>query len=207
LVFDQVGDQWIAVTTKPGKCYNVDAEQWDVVILQAQPNGSFTGEWAQTTTNGCYLTRTATYTRAGDTNVSALPDPENQAPRVISPGQALHGRYHLKTEFSNKVVQEFDSTVRSDCLRTGDRCFSYFLDADGTGQPYVFSNGKWIENTQFNGKCSNGETAQTKNFVSVLLPQPPQDPITQAAGAGTQLNDGTACGNLTLDQTWARIGD
>jgi serine/threonine protein kinase len=207
LVFDQVGDQWIAVTTQPGKCYNVDAEQWDVVILQPQAGGTFTGEWAQTTTNGCYLTRTATFTRTADTNVSKLPDPENQAPRVISPGQALHGRYHVKTDFSNKVVQEFDGNVRTDCLRTGERCFSYFLDADGTGQPYVFANGKWIENTQFDGKCSNGETARTKNFVSVPLPQPAQDPITQAAGAGTQLNDGSACTDLTLEQSWARIGD
>ena len=69
---------------------------------------------------------TVTFTRTGDVDVNSLPDPASQPPRVVSPAEALHGRYHQTETHTNGEKDESDPSVRTDCLRTGDRCMSYF---------------------------------------------------------------------------------
>jgi hypothetical protein len=121
VVFDDVGGRWLAVATSPGKCRNLDSERWNVISLQPRPDGTMSGEWRSSTSHGCYRTRTVTFTRTADTDVGVLTDPAGQPPRVVSPAEALHGRYHSEISYPSGHKQEDDYGVRTDCLRTGER--------------------------------------------------------------------------------------
>jgi serine/threonine-protein kinase len=95
MVFDKVGDSWLAVSTSTASCKGVeDSEAWNAIWLDPESDGTMSGESTQSTNNGCYNKRTVTFTRTGDTDLSTLPDPARQAPRVVSPAAGLHGRYH-----------------------------------------------------------------------------------------------------------------
>ena len=58
------------------------------------PDGTLSGEYSSTTSKGCTAKRAVTFTRTADVDVTSLPDPAGQPPRVVSPAEALHGRYH-----------------------------------------------------------------------------------------------------------------
>jgi hypothetical protein len=122
VVFDDVGGRWLAVVTSPEKCRNLDGEWWDVVWLQPRPDGTMSGEWIATSSPGCYGKRNVTFTRTADVDVTSLPDPASQPPRVVSPAEALHGRYHSEINWADGEFQKYDYGVRTDCLRTGERC-------------------------------------------------------------------------------------
>lgn len=127
LVFDDVGGRWFAVGTGSGTCRGAPAERWQVFTLQPRPDGTLVGEYSSTASNGCVSKRDVTFTRTADIDVTGLPDPATQGPRVVSPAEALHGRYHhTVTYLRTSGKQEYDFAVRTDCLRTGDRCMSYF---------------------------------------------------------------------------------
>src|SRR5262249_18504335 len=53
LVFDDIGERWIAVTVTNVKCQNQDAEEWNLVWLEPHPNGAMAGEWISDA-GGCY---------------------------------------------------------------------------------------------------------------------------------------------------------
>ncbi len=94
------------------------------------------------------LKRSVTFTRTGDVDLSSLPDPATLPARVVSPAQALHGRYHISRTFSRWLSpQQEDQAVTTDCLRTGDRCMSYF-HSPSTDTPLVFSAGDWMLNVE-----------------------------------------------------------
>ncbi len=126
LVFDKIGDRWIAVTNSQGKCKDMDGELWNSLSLQPGPDGAMSGDFSQTQSNGCLSKRTVTLRRTGDVDLSSLPDPATQSPRVKTPADALHGRYHEVLKLH--TVHEYDNGVRTDCLRNGTRCMSYFVD-------------------------------------------------------------------------------
>ena len=175
VVFDDVGGAWLAVAVTQGSCRNAATEAWEVWLLQPRPDGTLTGEYSYTDPAGCDAKRTVTFTRTGDTRVDLLDDPARLPARVVSPAQALHGRYHLTTIFANSSKSEFDVAVRTDCLRSGDRCMSFFYGS--VLVPLVFDNGQWTQNRQFDSPCSAGGTSHIKVTAEYPLPAPPQDPI------------------------------
>jgi serine/threonine-protein kinase len=205
LVFDDVGGHWLAVATSPGKCNNLDGEKFDVISLQPRPDGTMSGEWTAIL-QSCFSKRTVTFTRTGDTDVSALPNPASQPPRVVSPAEALRGSYHTEINYTTGLRQNYDYGVRTDCLRTGERCMSLFVGSD-TVMSMVFGNEMWTRNEAFDTACPAGGTEHVKQSAQFRLPQTPQDPITLLTGRGRRDSTGTTCISDDYDQKFVRTGD
>ena len=207
-MFDDVGGRWTAVATTSGgaTCVGISVEVWEVITLQPRPDGTLSGEYTSIDAQGCNRKRTVTFTRIGDVDVDSLPDPTGQAPRVVSPAEALHGRYHSARTFANGYKHEYDLGVRTDCLRSGERCMSLFHSPDA-GIPLVFASGNWTENQEFDGSCPSGGTSHVKVSAEFPLPQPPQDPITLLVGHGHQDVSGSACTGGDFDDKVERTGD
>ncbi|OBH94614.1 serine/threonine-protein kinase [Mycobacterium sp. E2733] len=207
LVFDDVGGRWLAVGLGSGTCDNAPTERWRVFILQPYPDGTLSGDYTSTASNNCSNKLAVSFTRTGDVDVTSLPDPAAQPPRVVSAAQALHGHYHETTTFANGHKQEGDYAVRTDCLRTGDRCMSYFHNPDAA-KALVFGDGKWIRDFDHDMPCRGGGTGHTNATARYPLPQPPQDPITLLIGHGHQEQTGTCdVGSWGFDDTFVRTGD
>ncbi len=209
-VFDDVGGRWIAVATPPDvKCRNIPGEGWEVITLQPRPDGTLAGEFTLISARGCGGKRTVTFTRAGDVDMNSLPDPAGQAPRVVSPAESLHGRYHATRTSPNvgnvkMTWPEHDYVVHTDCLRTGERCISFFHQS-GDAEPLVFAGGKWAANWEHRASCSASGTA--KITAEYPLPQSPQDPITLLSGRGHWDATGSACPSVDFNDKFERTGD
>ena len=208
LVFDDVGGRWLAVGVGvgAGTCRNVPSERWDVITLQPRPDGTFSGEYSTVTSIGCESKRAVTFTRSGDVDVNSLPDPATQPPRVVSPAEALHGRYHNTITYSNGGKLETDFAVRTDCLRTGDRCMSYFHNPDNIA-PLVFGSGTWIWNSEKDDKCPAGDPEKITQTAQFALPAPPQDPITLLTAHGHHEQTGSCATSLEMEMKFVRTGD
>jgi hypothetical protein len=211
MVFDQVGPSWVAVAIAPSACRNATIDTWQVLTLRPQPDGSLTGEFVRLTGNQCQEKRTVTFTRTGDVDVDAdfkgLPDPDKLPPRVVSPAEALHGRYSVTRTFTGRVPQSLgDSAVTTYCLRTGDRCITYFSLASGD-IPLVFGEGNWTWKDETDGPCANGAMSHLTANAQFPLPQPPQNPIAALTGHGTWVQTGSCSVNVGFDESFTRTGD
>jgi hypothetical protein len=207
MVFDDVGGRWLAVGLASGTCSNAPAEHWQVFTLQTRPDGTLAGEYSSTASNACDNKRAVIFTRTGGVDVNSLPDPTTRAPRVVSPAEALHGRYHqTKTYMSGSKQQEYDYAVRTDCLRNGARCMSYFHGPDLV-KGLVFGSGKWTDDETYDSPCPAGGTSHVTVTAAFPLPQPPQDPITLLTGHGYQQESGSACTSSEFDEKYVRTGD
>ncbi|OBH91926.1 protein kinase, partial [Mycobacterium sp. E2733] len=208
LVFDEVGGRWLAVGLGSGRCNNVPAEFWKVFTLQPQPDGTLSGDYNSTTSNACDQKRAVSFTRTGDVDVTNLPDPAGQPPRVVSPAEALRGRYHETVTFVGRFIpEEYDYAVRTDCLRSGERCMSYFHNPKRAA-PLVFGGGTWTRDVEGDVQCPGGGTTHAKVTAQYPLPQPLQDPITPLTGHGHRERTG-ACGvgQWDFDSKLVRTGD
>jgi hypothetical protein len=217
VVFDDLGGRWLAVTTSPGaahqdkdgpKC-NGAGEWFEVVSLQPRPDGSISGEWlSENESLICYHKRILNFTRTGDTDISALPDPAGQPPRVVSPAEALHGTYHF-TYSGVRANEPTDFTVQTECLRTGDRCISYFFNVPKSeADPFEFENAQWTQNSVSSVDCPSGGSFTVRDTSGFPLPQPPQDPIGKLVGHGRRDNlTPTNCSAGGFDITIVRTGD
>ena len=207
LVFDQLGDRWVSVAIGQDKCQGAPSEIWEVFTLQPGPSGTFAGDYTAATHNDCEGKHAVTFTRIGDVDVNSLPDPATLPPPVASPAQALHGQYHEKRTFKVRAApQQTDYAVTTNCLRTGDRCMSFFFAPSGAVEPLVFGDGNWVLDTDTDSQC-RGATVHTKKTGQYALPQPPQDPITLLSGQGTQAQTGSCPANVGFDETFTRTGD
>jgi serine/threonine protein kinase len=219
MVFDKVGESWVAVTLYTGRCNDIPVEYWYVITLQPGPNGTLTGELRVMTNPWCREKQTVTFTRTGDADLKTLPDPATFTPRVVSPAAALHGRYHRLRTFQGTNAPaplEDDWAVTTDCLRTGDRCMSYFHarfeknPGDSYGLPAVFAAGNWTIDLERDFNCPNGALYHGSEITQLPLPTPPQDPITQLTGRGRSSATAAPCQGAyeaTINQTFTRIGD
>jgi hypothetical protein len=211
LVFDNVGQRWLAVSTSRKSCGDRDDESWNAILLEPQPDGTLSGESTQATTGGCFSRRTVTFTRTGDTDIAQLPDPAGLAPRKVSPAEALRGRYDAEITYASRYtprVQHYG--VRTDCLRAGDRCMSFFLAPDGSEESFVFANGAWTLNEEYEMTCSTGGSYRGAFSATVTLPQPPHDPITSLTGHGYDEVThavGATCHGQAYDEKFTRTGD
>jgi serine/threonine protein kinase, bacterial len=209
LVFDQVGGSWLAVGLGSTSCNDAPTEVWVVFTLQPQPDGSLSGETTRSTTNSCSTAKRAvTFTRTGDPDLSKVPDPAALPPRAASPSTALRGRYHETITYANggSAPGQDDLTVRTVCLRTGDRCMSLFHAIDGV-VPLVFSSGKWTRNDEGTVPCNLGGTVNIKLSAEYPLPDPLQDPIPLLMGHGHNVTTGSACAGGDFEDKFERTGD
>ena len=209
LVFDQVGGSWIAVGLGSTPCNNAPAEVWVVFTLQPQPDGTLSGETTRSTTNSCSSgKRSVTFTRTGDPDVAKIPDPAALPPRAASPAAALHGRYHETITYANgnSAPGQDDLTVRTECLRTGDRCMSLFHAPDGV-VPLVFSGGKWTRDDEGTVPCNLGGTVHIKLTAEYPLPDPLQEPIPVLTGHGQNVTTESACAGGDFEDKFERTGD
>jgi serine/threonine protein kinase, bacterial len=208
LVFDEVGGSWVAVGLGSTQCNNAPTDVWVVFTLQPHPDGTLSGETTRNTTNSCSsLKRTVTFTRTGDPDVARVPDPTALPPRVTSAAEALHGRYHEAITYANGSYApgQDDLTVRTDCLRTGDRCMSLFHAPDGV-VPLVFDSRKWTRNDEGTVPCALGGMTQVKITAEYPLPKQLQDPIPELTGHGQNASTG-ACVGGDFEDKFVRTGD
>jgi serine/threonine-protein kinase len=208
VVFDQIGESWVAVALAPDKCRDATAEFWQVFTLRPGPDGSLAGDYTATAGNACADKRSVTFTRIGDVDVNRLPDPAKQPPRVVSPAQALRGHYRVTRTFADGSPQQtINTAVKTDCLRTGERCMSYFHEPSGD-LPLIFESGKWTWNLDAEITCPRSpEPARMKASGQAPLPQPPGDPIVKVTGRGQQEQTPPCPVNTTFDETYTRTGD
>jgi serine/threonine-protein kinase len=206
--FDEVGGIWFAVTLASQQCRdNARAESWQVFKLQPRPDGTLTGDFTATASNSCSAKHTVTFTRTGDVDVNSIPDPANLPPRVASPAEALYGRYHQAKTFTNGQRQEADFVVATDCLRTGDRCMSFFYNQAGLVEPLVFADGNWTLGTDIGDTCPGRGPMQVRKTGKYPLPPPLQNPITLLTGHGNQEQTQPCPVTIEFDETFTRTGD
>jgi serine/threonine-protein kinase len=180
-----------------------------VYTLQPQPDGTLSGDTTRFTTNGCGAAKlTVTFTRTGDPDLSKVPDPAALPPRAASVATALHGRYHETVTLANGDSEpgQDDLTVRTVCLRTGERCMSLFHAVDGV-VPLVFSGEKWTRDEEATVPCGLGGTTHIKFTAEYPVPGPPQDPIRLLTGRGQKIMTGSACTGGDLVDKFERTGD
>ncbi len=207
LVFDDIGGRWVAIALASGNCRNVVTDLWAVFSLQPRPDGTLFGEYSEVSPRNCAAKWPVTFTRTGDRDPNVqVADPDTQAPRVASPAQGLRGRYHNTLTYTGGGVQEEDLSVQTDCLRTGDRCMSYFHNPKGV-QALVFANGQWTWTQEVDTPCQSGGTAHAKVLAVYPLPQPQQDPIAVFTGRGHLESTGSACTNNDFEDKFERTGD
>jgi hypothetical protein len=214
-VFDDIGGQWHAVSDASVASLPPDVsglegcipgEYWTVITLQMRPDGTLGGQYRATGPPECETERTVTFTRIGDVDLTSRPDPASQAVRVASPAEAWHGRYHgtiTPDTNTTRKPHSFDVSVETDCLRTGERCISESADSI-----YIFADGKWTHNYDGKSACDLGGYFETKVYLELPLPQPPQDPITLLTGHGHLDTPGGNCvGSYDEDVKYERTGD
>ncbi|WP_372516939.1 serine/threonine protein kinase [Mycobacterium szulgai] len=208
MVFDQIDGRWVAVALGSDLCRSMPSEFWQVFTLQPGPGGSLTGEYSTTAGNGCAEKRTVTFTRTDDPDDNRLPDPAGQPKRVSSPAEALHGRYRLARTFTSGMApQRTEAAVRTDCLRTGQRCISYF-HGPSAEFPLVFDGTNWTSDIEQDTQCPGTRaTTHVKTTEQYSLPAPPQNPITLLSGQGHQVQSEPCALDSDFGETFTRTGD
>jgi serine/threonine protein kinase len=207
-VLDQVGGNWLAVSVGSSTCGQLEGEVWEAFTLQPRPDGTFVGEATQTMTKGCANKRTVTFTRTGDVDVLSLPSPGTLPARVVSPAEALHGRYHQFSVQPNGFREQNDLFVETTCLRAGDRCMSLFHRPPAAAMAMVFAGGNWVYDREFDAPCAKGGMTHARIVVPFPLPQPLQDPVALISGHGhEELTGAAGCRSTDVDVKFARTGD
>lgn len=206
MVFDELAGSWVAVALSTQPCRDNTSEIWEVFTLQAHPNGTLTGDQTRTARNNCQEKRAVTFTRTGDAS-PGLPDPATLPPRVTSVAEALHGTYELTRTFAGGTPQPLGrSPMVTNCLRTGDRCMSYFHNKSGD-VPLIFAGASWTWDDMTSGKCPDGSPANLRASASYALPKPVPDPITSLTGHGHWIQNGACSVNVDFDENFLRTGD
>ncbi|MCV7079858.1 serine/threonine-protein kinase [Mycobacterium szulgai] len=207
MVFDKVDGRWVAVALGSDRCRGTASEFWQVFSLQPGPEGTLTGEYRAAARNACNQKRSVTFTRTGDVDINSLPDPDKQPRRMVSPAEALHGSYHVTRTFSRAIAkQEMDYAVITDCLRSADRCMSYF-HSPSNDTPLVFDGASWVLDVAHDESVAGCTALMVKTTGDYPLPQPPENPIAQLTGHGTHQQTGTCAVNVEFDEIYSRIRD
>jgi len=209
MVLDQIGGRWTAVSATHGTCMNSQAEFWETMSLRVQPDGTLAGEFIVRSTASCATDQQVKFTRVGDVKPDvSVADPQTQPPRVPSPAQALHGKYQETDTYADGGRNaEVNFDIATYCLRTGDRCLSYWQNPNDT-KTLVFSQNQWVlANTAKDATCKNGSRAHGEVTLQYPLPQPAQDPVALLTGRGHYTVTGECPFNSDFDSRVQRTGD
>jgi serine/threonine-protein kinase len=208
LVLDKIGARWVAVSAIPGTCQNTPSEFWETMSLQTRPDGTLEGEFTVRSTTSCARNQQVTFTRTGDVQRNVpIADPKAQPARVASPGRALHGRYQETDTYADARSAEANFDIQTYCLRTGERCLSFWLNPDDI-KTLVFSQGQWVlTTTSLDSNCKTGGRAHREISLEYPVPQPPQDPITLLTGHGHYTITGDCPFNSDFDSRVDRTGN
>ena len=212
LVLDQVDGSWQAVNTKEGKCGGTaSTEVWETMSLQSQPDGSLKGEFiVRATDPNCASNRPVTFTRTGNVEdgVSVV-DPATLPARVASPAQSLYGRYQEVDTYKEGGGRSADVSfdIQTFCLRTGDRCLSFWYNPDSSKVLTFAKNQFVLANRSSDSTCEKGGAAHREITLQYPLPTPAQDPITLLTGNGHYTVTGGCPFNSDFDSRVERTGD
>ena len=111
----------------------------------------------------------------------------------------------LYTVDGRSAEANFD--IQTYCLRTGQRCLSYWLNPNDA-KILVFAQNQWVlANTSADSQCKSGGRAHREISLQYPLPQPPQDPITLLTGRGHYTITGDCPYNSDFDSRVQRTGD
>jgi hypothetical protein len=205
LIFDGIDGQWLSVGTAPSTSpaisagLNADCEQglspevWETVALRPQTSGTLTGQYEVTDANNCNRSRTVSLVRTGDVDIASIDDPATLPAREPSPAAGFRGHYryiHSKDAYHPIVVE---GEVETRCLRTGDRCMSYFNEPN-SAEPFVFADGQWT--LHYNAPVSCGATGPrvpVDRTAELDLPEPTSDPIELLVGQGREEVSSALC--------------
>jgi serine/threonine-protein kinase len=211
LVLDEVDGRWEAVNAKEGKCGDgASTEIWESMSLQSQPDGSLEGEFiVRSTDPGCASNRPVTFTRTGDPQdgVSVI-DPATLPARVASPAQALRGRYQeVDTYKDGNRSADVSFDISTYCLRTGDRCLSYWLNPNDV-KILTFAKDQFVlANKSSDSTCKEGGPAHREITLQYPVPTPAQDPITLLTGNGHYTVTGACPFDSDFESRVQRTGD
>ena len=167
------------------------------------------GEYIVRSTTSCARNQQVTFTRTGDVQDDVpVADPEAQPPRVVSPAQSLRGRYQETDAFAtDRRTAQASFDIQTYCLRTGDRCLSFWLNPDDV-KNLLFSDNKWVlTNRSSDAQCQSGGSAKREISLEYPLPQPKQDPITLLTGRGHYTLTGACPFSSDFDSRVERTGD
>lgn len=208
MVFDEVGGRWLAVAVINDECLSTKSEFWLAFSMQLGADGTLTGEMTRTSATNCRDKRPVTFTRTGDLDVDTVADPATVPPRVVSPAEALYGHYQVLRTYPTSAIptEPVDTTVVTTCLRTGDRCMSYF-HGKGGDNPLVFQHGIWALTADADYPCPAGGTLHFNVIAEFPLPQPAENPIQRLSGHGHQTQTRACTVDTPFDQTFTRTGD
>ncbi|MDT7762501.1 MAG: hypothetical protein QOC63_1921, partial [Mycobacterium sp.] len=209
LALDETDGKWTSVSAAPGTCQNAPTEFWETISLQSQPDGSLHGEFIVRSMTDCARNQQVTFTRSGDAERNVpIADPQTQPPRVASPAEGLHGRYQeIETYADGGRSAEANFDIQTYCLRTGQRCLSYWSNPDDA-KILIFSQSQWVlATTSSDSKCQNGSAAHREITLQYPLPQPPQNPITLLSGRGHYTLAGACPFNSDFDSRVERTGN
>ena len=209
MVLDKVNGGWTGVSAVQGTCQNAATEFWETMSLQPQPDGTLTGDFVVRSTTSCARNQQVTFTRTGDVaaNVSIF-DPKQQPARVPSPAQGLRGNYQeTDTNPDGGVSPPTNFNIQTYCLRTGDRCLSYWQNPKDP-RTFLFAQNKWdLTTTSADGDCPKGGRAHRVMSLEFPLPQPAPDPITLLTGHGHYTMTGDCPAGSDFDVRVERTGD
>ncbi len=211
LVFDKVDDHWESVTAKQATCQGAGAtEIWESMSLQSQPDGSLKGEFIVRSPNpSCASNRPVTFTQQSDAGQGvSIADPATLPARVASPAQALYGRYQeVDTYKDGNRSADVSFDIQTYCLRTGDRCLSYWLTPNDV-KILIFERNQFVlANRSSDSTCKDGGPAHREISLQYPLPSPAQDPITLLTGTGHYTITGACPFNSDFDSRVQRTGD
>jgi hypothetical protein len=182
-------------------------EVWETVSPQPQENGTLTGQYEVNDANNCNTSRTINLTRTGDVDIAGIDDPAALPPRKPSPAAGFRGHYRYT---SSSYSHDVEGSVQTRCLRTGERCMSYFYAAR-SAEPFVFADGQWTLHYNAPMSCGGvtGPRVRIDRAAELELPQPTSDPIELLAGhgQGTVSSDGPCTGTRNYNLRFARTGD
>jgi predicted Ser/Thr protein kinase len=215
MVLDNINGTWTSVNATSGTCQNAPTEYWESMTLQQRQDGSLAGQFTVRSTTSCANNQQVTFTRTGDVQSKVpIADPKAQPPRVASPGQGLHGSYKETDTYAadgRSYGSSFD--VQTFCLRTGERCLSYWFNPD-VSNSFIFQQNKWtLTTTSSKVDCitpDGSKTGATSDQVTSLefpLPQSPGDPITSLTGHGHNAVTGACPYSSDFDSNVQRTGD
>jgi serine/threonine protein kinase len=209
MVLDNIDGTWTSVNATPGTCQNAPTENWESMSLQQRQDGSLAGQYTLRSTTSCARNQQVTFTRTGDVQSNVqIADPKAQPPRVASPAQGLHGRYQeTDTYAADNRSYESSFDVQTFCLRTGERCLSFWLNPDRTNA-FTFQQNNWnLTTTSSDVDCTSGGSGHQDTSLAFPLPQPPTDPITQLTGHGHNTVTGACPYSSDFDSKVQRTGD